>query len=318
MKRLASITMITMAALAGSLPGASPAEAQARAPSFGGGGPNELDRLLVRAENEERTLSEERASIEPALEVINRRMVARGRAYYKLLRAGLLPAGSGFEALVDHAARVERMRRALERDVLDESTLQKRKHEIDERLERLRAERAPLELQREAMQRARAALAEADERRAAFTRAFEASVRPGSVAIYGADMGPEASDTRAGFRAQKGRLPFPIAGRAEVRRIGNAEGGPAVELKAPVGSVVRSVAAGRVVFVDRYDAYGLTVILDHGDHYFSLYANLGGTELKVGDGISSGARVGTVGTDALAFELRLNAERIDPGPWLGI
>ena len=33
------------------------------------------------------------------------------------MRAGLLPAGGGFDAMVDHAAHVERSRRAVERDL---------------------------------------------------------------------------------------------------------------------------------------------------------------------------------------------------------
>ena len=38
------------------------------------------------------------------------------------------------------------------------------------------------------------------------------------MAIYGADSGPLDGDARGGFRALKGRLPFPIAGRAEIQR----------------------------------------------------------------------------------------------------
>jgi septal ring factor EnvC (AmiA/AmiB activator) len=92
---------------------------------------------------------------------------------------------------------------------------------------------------------------------------------------------------------------------------------------APAGTVVRSVAAGRVSFADRYDDYGLSVILDHGDHYYSVYASLGSTDVHVGDSVSAGVRVGTVGsTDGspprLYFELRHNASTLDPAPWLGL
>ncbi len=73
-------------------------------------------------------------------------------------------------------------------------------------------------------------------------------------------------------------------------------GGPGVELAAPSGTVVRSVAAGRVAFADRQDEYGLTVILDHGDRYFSLYGDLGSVDVHVGDTVAAGARIGTVGS----------------------
>ena len=159
------------------------------------------------------------------------------------------------------------------------------------------------------MSRACLALQETEERRSAFARAFETSQRPDSVAIYGADLGPTDADARSGFRALKGRLPFPIAGRAEVRRIGrNSSGGPGVELVASVGAPVRSVAPGRVAFADSYDERGITVILDHGDHYYSVYSNLGNAEVRVGESVSSGGRIGVVGagsgrSDGGSFEL---------------
>jgi murein DD-endopeptidase MepM/ murein hydrolase activator NlpD len=282
----------------------------------------EFDSMIERLDAEEQALKAEIDRIGPEIEITRRRMIARGRAYYRHIRAGLLPVGGGFDALVDHAARVERTRRALERDLATGTVLVQRRIEINERLTHLRAERAPLDLQREAMQRARAALQAEQERRAAFARAFETSVRPDHLAIYGADVGPADADTRTGFAVLKGRLPFPIAGRAEVRRVMRANA-PGIELAAAAGSPVRSVATGRVVFADHYADYGRTVIIDHGDRYYSVYANLASTSLAVGDKVPSGGRVGVVGSEVagapmLYFEIRHGAENIDPAPWLGL
>jgi murein hydrolase activator len=329
MRRSGILSPLLMVLFASVVPGAIEGPAHAE-PTLTGGvalsaiAPNDLDRLLARAEAEEQGLKAELAEIGPKIEVNRRRMVARGRAYYRLIRVGLLPAGAGFDALVDHAAHVERTRLALERDVAAEAQLTKRSTEIEARVTRLRAERAPLVVQREAMNRARLALQETEERRAAFSRAFETSVRPDAVAIYGADPGPLDDGARPGFRALKGRLPFPIAGRAEVRRVNRpGAGGPGIELSAAPGTAVRSVAAGRVAFADRYEDYGLTAILDHGDHYYSIYANLATAEVKTGDTLLSGARIGLVGGSggqgtALYFEIRHNANTIDPSPWLGL
>jgi septal ring factor EnvC (AmiA/AmiB activator) len=282
----------------------------------------DFETLLHKLDEEQRRVEDELGRIGPALDTVRRRILARGRAYYRHLHAGLLPVGEGFDALVDHAARVERVRRALERDMAEESGLVKRRAELGERLLRLRAERAPLELQREAMARARRALEAEEERRAAFARAFETSSRSDHVAIYGADTGPRDADARLGFAAQKGRLLFPVTGRAEVKRA-HHHGVVGLDLFAQPGAALRSVAGGRVVFADRYDRYGLTVIIDHGDRYYSVYANLGGTELKAADPIAAGARVGTASTaggssDAVYFEIRRGSEPIDPGPWLGL
>ncbi len=322
MRRRTALLPLVIVLLVGALPGA---EGHARADaSTSAAAPNELDRLLARTDGEEQSLKIEMVDLGPRLDLVRRRMRARGRAYYRLIRAGLLPAGGGFDALVDHAAHVERSRMALERDVAAEATLMRRTTEIDARLSKLRVDRAPLELQREAMSRARLALQETDERRSAFARAFETSQRPDSVAIYGADLGPIDTDARSGFRALKGRLPFPIAGRAEVRRVNHpGAGGPGVELVASIGAPVRSVAPGRVAFADTYDDHGITVILDHGDHYYSVYSNLGSAEVRTGESVSSGGRIGVVGAGnghgaALYFELRHNAATLDPSPWLGL
>jgi septal ring factor EnvC (AmiA/AmiB activator) len=193
--------------------------------------------------------------------------------------------------------------------------------EIDARITRVRADKAPLELQREALVRARQALVEAEERRAAFTRAFDTSGRPDAVAIYGADMGP-TQDGQGGFRMLRGRLSFPIAGRAEVQQETRA-GGPGLAFVTSPFTGVRSVAAGRVAFADRQEEYGLTVILDHGDRYFTLYGSLGRLDVRVGDSVAAGARLGTAGsTDGspamLYFEIRRNGATLDPRPWLGL
>jgi murein DD-endopeptidase MepM/ murein hydrolase activator NlpD len=305
-------------------PAALPIPAANAAPAARAGG-DDLERLLARYDAEERALRDEQSRIGPDLELTRRRMLARGRAYYKQVHAGLLPAGGGFDSLVDHAAHVEQNRRVLARDLARVEYLGKRSTEIGERLARLRAERAPLEVQREAMDRARNALQQADERRAAFARAFDSSQRPPDyLAVYGAEPGPNDVDPRRGFRALKGRMPFPLAGRAEVRRVTvpGGTGTPALELTTPPGAVVRSVAPGRIAFADRHDDYGVTVIVDHGDRYFSIYANLGAVDAHTGDVVASGARIGTLGTDTghgtLHFELRHGVDPIDPSPWLGL
>ncbi len=284
---------------------------------------SDFERLLGRLDGEEKSLQAEMSAGAAELALARQRILLRGRSYYKLVRAGLLPAGGGFDALVDHAAKVERTRMALERDLATERRLLARSTEIAERLTHLRAEREPLAVQREAMQRARAALEQADDRRAAFARAFEKSERPDHVAIYGADLGPGDVDARAGFKSMKGRLLLPVAGRAEVRRVSRPAGVQGVEFAAPMGTAVRSVATGRVAFSDRYEDYGMTVLLDHGDHYYSLYASLGSVDVRVGETVAAGGRIGTIGSEggkpaALVFEIRKNENALDAATWLGL
>ncbi len=320
-RRTSFVPLLLLALVSGAAQGGTPVDPLPTHAPSALSSVDDFERLLKRFDEEQRGLEGELAGIDPRIETVRKRLLARGRAYYRHVHAGLLPVGEGFDALVDHAARVERVRRALERDIAEEKGLVERRAALGERILRLRAERAPLDLQREAMMRAKRALEAEDERRAAFARAFESSARPDYVAIYGADSGPRDGDARLGFEAQKGRLLFPVAGRAEVRK-STKHGVSGIELFAQPGAAVRSVAAGRVVFADRYDGYALTVIVDHGDRYYSVYASLGGTELRAGDPVAAGARVGTAPSagqgDTVYFEIRRGSNALEPGTWLGL
>ena len=117
---------------------------------------------------------------------------------------------------------------------------------------------------------------------------------------------------------------MPIAGRAEVRRVHrHGAGGPGIELVAGADAGVRAIAPGRVAFADRYDDYGLTILLDHGDRYYSVYANLASADVQVGQSIPAGGGLGKAGDDGrgrslLYFEIRRGADVVDPAPWLGL
>ena len=284
----------------------------------------EVDRALDEIDRPERDLKKELAGLGREADGAHARTIARGRAYVRLSRAGLLPVGSGFQSLVDHAAKVERVRRALGRDLGDERRLAERRVEIGRHLEKLRQKRGPLEVQQRALATARDALLEAQDRALAFQRAFESNGSGSHTAVYGAGVGPsDPADLASGFGSMKGRLPFPIPGRAELksaRRPGTV--GTGIEMRAPRGTAVRAVYAGRVAFADEYTGYGKTVILDHGDRYYTVSANLADITVKVGDDITSGARVGSVGDMGqgalLYFEIRKSTDALDPAEWFGI
>jgi septal ring factor EnvC (AmiA/AmiB activator) len=101
------------------------------------------------------------------------------------------------------------------------------------------------------------------------------------------------------------------------------EGGPGVDIKAAAGTPVRAVHPGRVAFADRYGTYGKLVILDHGEKYYTVSGNLASIDVKVGDVLSAGEKIGTVGGEpggpsSLYFEIRLGSDRLPPAAWLGL
>lgn len=282
-----------------------------------------LDRRIADLDAEEQQSKRELSELGGKIAEAHARSLNRGRAFYRLTRAGMLPVGGGFDALVSHAMRVERARRALATDLATEKKLRASGGDLSRALERVARDRVALGSQRSAMDAARLAVEDESRRQSAFDRAFSTSSGASEyVAVYGGN-GAAPDHGGGGFATSRGRLLFPLAGRSEVRPA-RREGtdGPGLEIRGTLGAPVRAVFGGRVAFADRYGPYGRLVILDHGDHYYSVSGNLAAMEVKVGDEVSAGERLGTVGDEGrgpmLYFEVRHGTETIPPSPWLGI
>lgn len=68
-----------------------------------------------------------------------------------------------------------------------------------------------------------------------------------------------------------------------------------VGIRAPVGTPVRAVKAGRVVLAGPFEGYGPTVVVSHGDGYYTLYLYLEEVGVIEGRDVEQGQIVGTVG-----------------------
>jgi len=249
--------------------------------------------------------------------------IARGRAYVRLARAGLMPLSQGFDAFEAHTSSLERLRRALARDLRQSRELAARRVEVSKAIQKLE-DMKPAE--RDALARARTAVAAAEERDQAFERAFESDWTPEPrTAVYAAPPTAAPSDTpeRGGFAGRRGRLPFPLAGRAEIQKVPSSSGeGKALLIAGALGSPVRAVFAGRVAFAAEYPELGNTVILDHGDQYYTVSAHLERITVTVGEELDAGQRIGTLGSvdqkPGLLFEIRAGRSTLNTAEWFGI
>ena len=323
----------------------------ASAPSVLGG---DAERQLAELDRQEAAARQELETLAKDSEVLRARTLARGRAYARLAGAGLLPVGGGFASFVEHAARLERLHRALSRDLERERSALGRRNALAKELATLAALRGPLMAQQRVLSEAQTALLAARDRQQAFESAFMGGAFDDHTAVYGASPSSLAPPT-SGFASLKGSLPFPLSGRSEIRSARRAGSGPGLEMRAPAGSPVRAVFPGRVAFADTYADYGRTVIVDHGGGYYTLSASLGEIEVKVGQDVKGGARIATLNGGAgpagpaglgprqtnqagprqtnqaeprdprdsrtgsrLYFEVRIGQETADPAEWFGI
>ena len=132
-----------------------------------------------------------------------------------------------------------------------------------------------------------------------------------------------------GFAKRKGRLAAPVDSVIE-RAFGKVVDAEfqtetlrrGVDFAASDGESVRAVAPGAVRFASWFRGYGELVIVDHGDSYFTVSGHLGEIFVQVGDVVSEGDTLGTVGETGsltgprLYFEIRHGSRPQDPADWL--
>ncbi|MCC5884584.1 MAG: peptidoglycan DD-metalloendopeptidase family protein [Halomonas sp.] len=121
----------------------------------------------------------------------------------------------------------------------------------------------------------------------------------------------------------RGDLPWPVQGNVTSSyRRGDGVHYNGILIEAREGTTVNAVHAGRVVFADWMRGFGNLLIIDHGDNVMTLYAHLQRFNAEVGQAISRGDSLGTVGNSgghtspALYFEVRRNGDPIDPQAWI--
>lgn len=91
-----------------------------------------------------------------------------------------------------------------------------------------------------------------------------------------------------------------------------------VDFGGTTGTSVRSSNTGRVVLVGNFLLEGKTIIIDHGLGLFSLYMHLNNVAVKVGDLVTRGMVIGTLGRTGrstgphLHLAFLLDGKRVDP------
>lgn len=91
-----------------------------------------------------------------------------------------------------------------------------------------------------------------------------------------------------------------------------------VDYGAPTGTPVRTVGDGVVSFSGWQNGYGNVVQIDHGNGRSTLYAHLSRKDVRAGQRVAQGQRVGAVGSTGwstgphLHFEFRVNGQHQDP------
>lgn len=90
---------------------------------------------------------------------------------------------------------------------------------------------------------------------------------------------------------------------------------------AATGAGIQAVFDGTLVRSEWIDGYGTIAVIDHGDHYYSVYGHLTKLKVKVGEEVNKGQAIAEAGPiddtrQGLYFELRHFSEPENPTAWI--
>jgi septal ring factor EnvC (AmiA/AmiB activator) len=305
---------------------------------------SEIDHL----EEKTNALKAKREALTQDMQDLKSHAIDRLVAYYKLGRLGMAPvlfsADSFFDLWQTHND-VQRIL-ACDASLWDKFQVQQKRLGTLSRLlitEQANKDRLLLKYEEEAQsiaqeRRRRAALLEdiqADKRATlAAIRTLRKVTKELDQKIRSLDKTPPVPTVSAhpssdGFLALKGVLPMPVEGKVVAPFGYHRDQGPyhvksfqsGVNIMADLGAPVQALYDGRVIYASWFKGYGNMMIIDHGEHYYTLSAQLEQLLKERGDTVRTGEVVGTVGDTAtlsgpgLYFEIRHYGKPVDPVLW---
>lgn len=126
---------------------------------------------------------------------------------------------------------------------------------------------------------------------------------------------PSGAPVNAGYNSSSyGWRPDPFTGQKAFHK--------GLDFMADSGTPIHAAADGIVTQAERAPDYGNIVRVDHGFGLDTRYAHLSGFLVRVGDRVSKGQPIGTVGSTGrstgphLHYEVRLNGVPLDPRKYL--
>lgn len=140
---------------------------------------------------------------------------------------------------------------------------------------------------------------------------------------------PEGKIVSDNFKANKGRLPWPVEKGAISLGYGDQPHpvfkslmihNSGIEISTENGTSARAVFAGEVAQVQQITPLKKAILLKHGD-FFTIYQNLSSINVQVGDKVSAKQTLGKIRTDAdgrtvLKFLVSQNSVYFNPTSWL--
>ena len=127
----------------------------------------------------------------------------------------------------------------------------------------------------------------------------------------------------------RGKLDFPVEGKVitffgahEDQEFATVSFNKGIEITAPLGSPIKAVLSGAVIYSGWFKGYGNIIIIDHGAGLYTLSGHVSellkpvDTPVKTGETIALVGDTGSLKGSNLYFEIRHHGQPLDPLEWL--
>ncbi len=131
------------------------------------------------------------------------------------------------------------------------------------------------------------------------------------------------------FKKNKGNLPWPVRGniihkfgKQRNKKLKTTINYTGIDIKADTGADVQAVFTGMVSMITYLSGYGNTVILDHGEGYYTVYSHLDEFFVELDELVHTGKIIGLVGDSGslegskLHFAVFAHQKNVNPQTWL--
>jgi septal ring factor EnvC (AmiA/AmiB activator) len=230
----------------------------------------------------------------------------------------------------------EQQRNDLQKEKLEQektaSILKKSKKQITAEIKKKQQEYKKIDAQIQKM--IRDAIAEANRKTAAAkakanpktTTAAETKKIESSTKIV---LTPEGQLISNNFKANKGRLPWPVE-KGEITSSYGDQPHPVykslivhnngIDIATESGASARAVFGGEVTQIQKLSPLKIAIIVKHGD-FFTIYQNISSVNVTVGDKVLAKQNLGKIrkdldGKTVLRFMISQNITYSNPAPWL--
>ncbi|MFC2088074.1 murein hydrolase activator EnvC family protein [Calditrichota bacterium] len=140
---------------------------------------------------------------------------------------------------------------------------------------------------------------------------------------------PEYALKLKNFSKSKGQLFWPVDGKV-ISKYGKQKNqvlktyvnNTGIDIKAKIGTEAKAVFQGIVSMITYLGGYGNTLIIDHGQGYYTVYSHLSDIMIEEDQYVHAGDTVGLVGDSGslegakLHFEIYANEKTVNPLKWL--